>query len=190
MFRDQFAFDSARDSRNVQVTAGVDFKPRAVLSGQASVGYRELKPSAPESLPPFSGLVAAVGLSYRLLSTTRVDVTVDRDVRYSAELLQPYFVDNSFGVSVRRALGSSFDVLVHGERHRYEYQNYRAAAVPAAADLAERVDRTVSYSASVGYKVRQGVRLGVGVTSYNRSSPRDGRSYSGLRVGTDLTYGL
>jgi Putative beta-barrel porin 2 len=188
-FRDQFTFDSARDSRSVQVMPGVEFKPRAVISGEAFVGYRRLKPSKPESLPAFSGIVADVGLSYRLLSTTRIDFTVDRDVRYSAELLQPYYIDNSLGASIRRALGSDFDVLLHGEVHRYQYQNYQAG-VPAAAGLADRLDRTVSYSASVGYRVRRGVRLGIGVTSYDRVSPRAGRSYHGLRIGTDLTYGL
>ena len=189
LFRNDFPFDGNRGSDNVKILPGVEFNPRALVAGRAAVGYRRLTPASPTLLPAFAGLVADVGLSYRLLSATKLDVTFNRDLQYSLELLQPYFVDNSVGASVRRELGGNFDISVHGERHLYRYQNY-LPAVPGAAGLADRADQTLVYSGSLGYRIRRDVRFGVTLTSANRESPLPGRSFKGVRVGTDLHYGF
>ena len=189
VFHDEFPFDAARGSSNLRMMPGIEFNPRALISGQAYVGYRRLTPDNPSLMPAFAGVVANVGLSYRLLSATKVDVTFNRDLQYSLELLQPYFIDNSVGASIRRQLGGSFDVAVHGERHLYRYENY-LPAVPGAAELANRTDQTVLYWGSLGYWFRRDLRLGFTVTSSNRESPLPGRSYTGVRFGTDLTHGF
>ncbi|HVZ19429.1 MAG TPA: outer membrane beta-barrel protein [Vicinamibacterales bacterium] len=188
-FHDQFPFDAARGSSNTRVMPGIEFNPRALISGEAYFGYRRLLPDQPALMPAFEGLVARMGLSYQPLTLTKLSVTFDRDLQYSLETLQPYFVDDSIGASVQRGLGGGVDVLLHAERHLYQYRNY-SPAVPGAAALALRADHTLVYQGSIGYRVRRGVRLGFGLTSADRVSPLPGRSYSGVRVGTDLTYGF
>jgi len=150
------------------------------------VGYRSFAPLMPQVLPQFSGIVAELGLSYTLLGSTSFSVTYRRDLTYSYSELQPFFIDNSLGASVRRALGSRFDVLVAGDRHRYDYQNLQAPALDALA----RVDTYWSYSSSLGYRVGRDGRIGFGVAYAQRKSAIDSRAYDNLRVVSNVSYGF
>jgi hypothetical protein len=194
---DAFAFSPARDSKSFRVMPGVEFKPRALIKGSAYVGYRQFTPKATDTLPKFSGLVAQLGLSYTLLGSTSFGVSYARDLTYSYEELQPFFINNSVGASIRRALGRRFDVLVSADRHEYVYEDLLTA--PAAGDgitiaaetpAGRRVDTTWNYSGSVGYRIGRG-RVGFGFSYWQRESPsRTFRGYDNLRFGTTVTYGF
>jgi len=196
---DSFEFSPARDSKSFRVMPGIEFKPRALISGSAYVGYREFTPQNDGALPKFSGLVAQLGLSYTLLGSTTFGVTYSRDLTYSYEVLQPFFIDNAVGASVRRALGRRFDVIVSADRFEYAYENLAVeapatgdplAVTPVKAPLEQRVDKTWNYAASLGYRIGNG-RVGFGVAYWERdSNQRVFRSYDNLRFGTTVTYGF
>jgi hypothetical protein len=190
VFRDRFEYSPVRDSRSYRVMPGVEFRPQALLNGSAYVGYRKFTPEHHEVLPDFAGLVADLGLSYTLLGATTFGTTYRRDLTYSYEELQPFFIDNTVGASVRRALGARFDLMGGIDRHRYDYQRTLTAetAVPNAP---QQVDTTWSYSASVGYRLRPETRLGFGVSYWQRdSTTRRFREYDNLRVGITMTGGF
>lgn len=184
--RDRFALSPERDSDSFHVMPGVEFAPKALLKGTAYVGYRQFTPVAPSDLPAFSGLVADLGLSYTLLGATSFGVRYRRDLTYSYSELQPFFIDNSVGVSVRRALGGRFDTLLSADRHEYDYR--QAAGLEAA--LPPRVDTTWSYGASVGYRVGRDGRLAFGVAYMERESIYPSRAYDNVRFGTTFSYGF
>lgn len=187
--QDRFPFSASRDSDSFRVMPGVEFKARALINGSAYVGYRKFTPQVPAALPEFSGLVANLGLSYTLLGSTTIGVSARRDLTYSYEALEPFFVDNSTGVSVRRALGRRFDVLVSGDRHRYNYRDLLTQ--PASGLVVERIDTTWNYSGSIGYRVRRDGRVGFGVSYFDRqSTTRNFRAYNGLRAGSVLSFGF
>lgn len=192
---DVFPFSPARDSKSFRVMPGVEFKPRALIKGSAYVGYRQFTPKATETLPKFSGLVAQLGLSYTLLGSTSFGVSYARDLTYSYEELQPFFINNSVGASIRRALGRRFDVLVSADRHRYVYEDLLTApaegvTIAAVTPAARRIDTTWNYSGSVGYRIGRG-RVGFGCSYWQRESPsRAFRGYDNLRFGTTVTYGF
>jgi hypothetical protein len=196
---DLFEFSPARDSKSFRVMPGIEFKPRALISGSAYVGYREFTPKTDGALPKFSGLVAQLGLSYTLLGSTTFGVTYSRDLTYSYEVLQPFFINNAVGASIRRALGRRFDVLVSADRFEYAYENLLIAppvtddplaVVPAKAAAERRVDTTWNYAGSVGYRIGNG-RIGFGVAYWERDShQRAFRSFDNLRFGTTVTYGF
>src|SRR5207237_3925236 len=163
---DTFTYSPLRDSRSFRVMPGVEFKPHALVSGIARVGYRRFAPDNPGVLPEFSGLVADLGLSYTLLGSTTFGVSYHRDLTYSYETANPFFVDNSIGASIRRALGGRFDTIVSADRHTYDYA--RLLTLPAT--LAERTDTTWVYGANVGYRIRRDARIGFGATYYQRDS--------------------
>ena len=100
MRNDRFTFSPARNNDSWKVVPGVQFAPRAIVSGNAEVGYRSLR-GIDASLPDFSGPVAAVNLSYKLLGSTTIGVTASREVEFSFELVEPYFVVDGYGASVR-----------------------------------------------------------------------------------------
>ena len=151
--------------------------------------------STPHVLPDFRGLVAQLGLSYTLLGATTFGVSYNRDLTYSYDELQPFFVDDSVGASVRRALGRRFDALVSADRHAYEYKDMLESKTATVGDTprvdAPRVDTTWNYSASLGYRVGREGRVAVGVSYWHRdSTTRIFRAYDNLRVGTTMTFGF
>jgi hypothetical protein len=187
--RDRFTYSPTRDSRSYAVLPGVDFKPQALVSGSAYVGYRRFTPDVPSVLPEFRGLIARLSLSYTLLGATTFGVGYNRDLTYSYLELQPFFVDSSVGLSVRRAIGSRFDLLVSTDRHEYGYHDAIGDGRPAAT--APRVDVTWNHAASIGYRLRRNGRVAFGVSYWQRDSPTEPlRDYDNLRFGSTITYGF
>ena len=184
---DVFEYSPLRNSQSYRVMPGVEFKPRALVSGTAWVGYRSFTPVHPESLPQFSGLVADLGLSYTLLGSTTFGVSYRRDLTYSYELNYPFFVDNSVGASIRRALGGRFDAIVSADRHIYGYEQVLTLA-PLPVD---RIDTTWVYGANLGYRMRRDMRIGFGARYYVRDSTTASFvQYDGLRFGATVNYGF
>jgi hypothetical protein len=185
--RDRFSFSPGRDSDSYRIMPGVEFNARALIRGRAYAGYRSFTPRQADVLPAFSGLAADLGLSYTLLGATSFGVSFRRDLTYSYEETQPFFVDSSPGVSVRRALGRRFDVILAVDRHRYEYRDL----LTAGAALEPRIDTTWNYSGSLGYRFGQGGRIGFGASYWTRDSTTvKFREYDNLRIGTTATYGF
>jgi hypothetical protein len=178
-----------RDAESYRVMPGVEFKPRALINGSAYVGYRKFTPADPAALPKFEGLVAQLGMSYTLLGATTFGVSSSRDLTYSYDELQPFFIDNSVGASVRRALGRRFDVLVSADRHAYEYEDLLTSAPPA--DGAPRRDVTWNYQGSFGYLLGHSGRAGIGASYWQRdSTTRAFRDYNNLRFGGTVSVGF
>jgi hypothetical protein len=186
VLEDRFEFSPSRNADSYRVMPGVEFAPQALIKGTAYVGYRKFTPLFSDILPEFSGVVGELGLSYTLLGSTVIGASYRRDLAYSYSALQPFFVDDAVGVSIRRALGSRFDVLLSGDRHRYDYET----VLTAGPELAPRRDLTWAYSASVGYRLGRDGRIGFGVSHVERQSTSPGREYSNLRFGTTFGYGF
>ena len=184
---DRFPLSPVRNTDSFRVMPGVEFKPRALISGSAWVGYRNFTPRN-SLLPAQSGLVSQLALSYTLLGATTFGVSYDRDFQFAFEPARPYFVDNGVGIFVRRAIAGKFDVLANAARHRYTYQ---AFALPEAEPLRDRIDTTDNYGVNLGYRAKRQTRIGLGVSYWTRVSPVEtSREYEGLRIGTTVTYGF
>jgi hypothetical protein len=192
-FTDEFPLSPRRDTDSIRVMPGVEFKPRALVSGSAFVGFRQFTPKDAAAFPEFAGLVANLGLSYTMLGATTFGVSYARDVSYSFEPLQPYFVSNGVGASVRQALGRKFDVLVSADRAVYAYRDLQVG-LPVPGDGAgpdAREDTTRVYAASLGYRPGRQTRIGFGGSYWQReSTTRTFRDYEGFRAGTTVTYGF
>lgn len=183
---DTFAYSPLRNSSSYRVMPGVEFKPRALVSGTAWVGYRQFTPDHLQELPEFSGLVADLGLSYTLLGSTTFGLSYHRDLTYSYEEENPFFVDNSVGASLRRALGGRLDAILSVDRHDYAYERLLTLPVQAV----HRADTTWIYGANIGYRVKRQARIGFGVSYYKRDSTTVRFvQYNGLRFGATMNYG-
>jgi len=183
---DRFTLSPSRNSDSYRVLPGVEFAPQALLKGSAYLGYRKFTPVVQETLRPFSGMVGELGLSYTLLGATALGLNFRRDLTYSYSEIQPFFVDTSIGASVRRALGSRFDVVGSADRHLYDYRSFLTAGL----DDVGRVDTTWYYAASVGYRVGRDGRVGFGAAYIQRDSTIAWRAYDNLRFGSTFSYGL
>jgi hypothetical protein len=189
---ERFRYAPLRDADVVSVMPGVEIKPMALIAGHASVGYKKFR-TLSRSLADFEGVVASARLSYRFLGSTVFAVSADRDLSYSYRPLEPYYVVDGYGVSVRRQIVARLDVIAGTHWHRGTYRDLRVAGEDAAATppAFTRVEVTRTHSGSIGYRLGPDTRLGVGVDYWRRkSNALAQRDYSGLRFGTSLNYGF
>jgi hypothetical protein len=186
--RDRFELSPLRDADSVTVLPGVELKPLALISGSAHVGIRRFEPTS-LSLERFTGVVAAASLSYVLRGATKVTFTAERDLTYSYERLQPYYIVDGYGLTVRRQIVGPLDVTGGVQRHEY---GYRDLVLPGeiVTDL-DRVDVTRTWFGSVGYRLGGAMRAGFGTVYRSRgSSSTRSYGYSGYRFITTLDYEL
>jgi hypothetical protein len=161
-----------------------------LIAGSGYLGVRRLTPVHDE-LPGFQGLVGSGRLRFRLPAATTVEFTGDRDLSYSYEPLQPYYIVDGYGVTVRRQIVRRFDASASVQRQLYSYRDLLGADLTSASSRQERQDTTQVYSVSVGYSLNRESRVGIGVSKLSRNSNAARFAmYDGIRFGTTVTYGF
>jgi hypothetical protein len=181
--KDQFKISPLRDSKSTIFGATVSFDPFALVKGSATIGFRKFVPQD-SALPPYQGSTAAVDLAYSVYGTTRFTVKVGRDIQYSYDVNQPFYLQTGVDFSVAQQLFGPVDVVGRVGTQRLDYRD-RAGAVIAVRD---RNDQIHSFGGGVGYHFGKELRLGVNVDSVRRISDVESRPYEGLKYGTALTY--
>jgi hypothetical protein len=192
--QERFEFSSIRDSDGFRVVPGVEFAATALVTGSARVGFRRLTMKT-AGMPDYTGPVAAVDLGYTLLGITRFSVQVQRDVEYSYDPAQPYYLLTGVTGSVAQAVGGPWSIEARAGIQRLAYQMVGQSGIGGSGStdlqgLAGRVDIVRFYGGGIGYKLGPSTRLGVNVDYYTRRSAVVLQQYRGLRVGTSVTYGF
>jgi hypothetical protein len=127
-------------------------------------------------------------LEYGIGDSTRFAFAADRDVNYSYEPLQPYFVIQGFNLSAERRLFGRIDLTLGALRHEYLY---RDLATTVAAASPGRVDVVRTWSGSIGYRFARTARLGFGAALRSRESNSAlHRNYEGIRFSATTEYGF
>jgi hypothetical protein len=181
--QDRFEFSPLRDSDSTAFTVGVKLDQAALIKGAATVGYRDFKP-LDGSLAGFKGTTAAADLSYVLLGITKFAVNGTRDIQYSYDINQPYYLQTGINLEITQQVAGPLDVVARAGAARLVYQD-RAGAVVAVSN---RVDHVETYGGGLGYHVGRDTRVGINIDQYERLSPVIGRQYKGLRYGVAVTY--
>lgn len=183
--QDRFSYSPIKDSNGLRVMPGFEFAPVALISGKVYVGYRRFDAVDP-TVPDYSGLVADVAASYRLRAT-RFDVTFARDITYSYEDAEPYYVLSNVGFQVLQKITHHWDVLALVSR---QWLSYREVLLNPGVS-ADRVDQSYGVGGGIGYELSDDVRVGVNIIYFGRTSNTVNFSeYNGLRVGAAFSYGL
>jgi hypothetical protein len=181
--QDRFLFSTLRDSDTRRVEAGLEFDQYALLSGTVRVGYRDFDPAATD-LAGYSGVTASVNITYVALESTRFGFQAMRDVEYSYDETQPYYLQSGFTASVAQRIYGPVDVEARLGNQRLSYR--------VRGDLdstGDRIDRVRIYGGGVGYRIGRDLRIGFNVDHHERTSDLADRAYDGLRYGAVLTYG-
>jgi hypothetical protein len=182
--RSTFQFSPDRNSSGYRVTAGAEFLATALIAGSARVGFRQFTPANP-AIPGYTGLTGDADLSYTLLGATRFTGRWKRDLTYSYQQAQPYYIMNGVGGSIRRQLAGRFDVIVGADRDVSSYRNLSSAPASVA-----RVDINTAYTADLGMRINRLSRVGFAVSQTDRrSNAQSSRDYTRRRMGLSFTYG-
>jgi hypothetical protein len=179
--RDRFDAAPERDADTLRVIPALQFDPLSLIRGSVAVGYRRFRPLGPE-LPDYSGLVVQAGIGYTLMGRTKFDVDVTRDVQYSFEDLEPYYLSTGGRVTMTHQLVGALDVQALAGR---QTMAYRRRLVPGEA----RRDQAETFGGGVGYRLRETMRLGFNWELNRRLSALDARRYVRRRLYASLTYG-
>jgi len=180
---DRFEFSPLRDSDSTSASLGVTFD--SIIKGRASFGYRDLQPLS-LSLPPYQGTTAAADLSYVAFGTTRLGVQATREIQYSFETIQPYYLLTGVTGSVMRRIARPVDVVGRAGVQNLNYRDSIGIVVAAR----NRIDTVHTYGGGIGYHLGKDVRVGFNVDYARRASPVLTREYHGFLIGTSVTYGL
>jgi O-antigen ligase len=180
---DRFDYMPDRDSESWRVESGVDLSRFALIAGRGRIGYRRFVGTG-GGLQAYSGVIASVEASSTLRRRTRVEISSQRDVNYSWDLLYPYFVLTGNTVTVTPQLTRTWDVQGRAGLLRLAYR-------PAAGSvgLPNRLDRFELLGTGFGYRLGRDMRLGFDVDRERRTSPIQQRTFLGYRSGVSITYG-
>jgi hypothetical protein len=182
---DRFEFASQRNSTSTAFGTTITLDPFALIKGSAAFGFRNFRPESPD-VPDYSGGTMALDLTYTLLGMTRFVVRALRDIDYSYDLAQPYYVQTGVDGSVAQQILGPVDAVFRVVEQRLAYRNRAGFQVQAA----DRTDAVHSIGVGVGYHFGRETRLGFNVDKVRRVSDLEFRSYEGLKYGTSLTYGF
>jgi hypothetical protein len=183
---DRFDFSQLRNSNSVTVVSGLELKPSALISGRGTIGFRRFD-AIDSQVPDYAGLVAQLDAKYIFREATQFTFVADRNVEYSVEFVQPYYVVTGGTVSLMQMVGGRWFTAARIGQSRLAYRDVVAADI-AAASLG-RTDRVTTYGVGAGRFLGQDLRVGVDVDHVRRTSVVALREYEGFRVGGSISYG-
>jgi putative beta-barrel porin BBP2 len=179
--RDRFDSAPERNANTVRITPSLQFDPTALVRGTVLVGYRHFEPLDP-ALPDYSGVIVQALAGYTLLERTKFDVDLSRDVQYSYEDLEPYYLLTGGRLTVTHQLVGPFDLQAFAGRQSLGYRT-------ALSGGDNRTDRVDTFGAGAGYRFHGQYRLGFTWEHNRRRSDLPDRRYQRDRLFASLTYG-
>jgi hypothetical protein len=180
-----FPLSPDRDRYSFTTAVGAAFKPRALVSGVASVGFQRATLLKNQGLD-YSGVYANLGLRHKPKEGTELGVGFLREQSSSFEPDHPYAIANSTGASLRQHLFKNVDLYLEAIREARSY-----AQSPLLHDSRwAGTDVGYRYNATIGVTGMAQTRLDLNVQYIKRSSERTtGRVFDGLRVGANFSVG-
>jgi hypothetical protein len=181
--RDRFQHSPEKDADSLRIAPVVEFENGGAITGQAHVGYRAFRPLSP-ALADYSGLTGSAALRYTFLESTRVSFDAGRDVRYSYEPLQPYYLESGLRLKVTQQIAGPFELIGMAERWQLRYQRL------GGADFDGRHEDIRTIGAGLGLLVNPEMEVAVTIDRTERtSSEPSGHNYDRHRVLASVTYG-
>ena len=182
---DRFEFSPLRNSVSTNISGNVTLDKFALIRGGATIGYTDFHPEV-AGLADYQGLTGAVNLSYTMMGSTRFGFEFNRDVQYSYEVNQPYYLQTRFAGSVAQHIFGPLDVIARGSLATLAYRDRATAAVT----VSNRVDDLNAFGGGIGYHLGRDMRLGFDIDQSYRWSDVSTRQYNNLRFGSSVTYGF
>ncbi len=183
--QDRFEFSPLRNSDSTSVMGGVDFAASALISGSASFGYRNFDPTSAD-LAGYQGPTALINLAYVAHGWARLGLEAVRDIRFSYQAAEPYYVLSCITGTFSQHIFGPFDGIGRVGHSQLAYRGRTGATVPGR----DRVDIVYTFGGGIAYRVGREMRIGFNVDNQQRTSALQDRRYNGLRYGTSVTYGF
>lgn len=179
--QDRFPRTPERNADTLRILPTFQFDPTSLVRGTLAIGYRRFRPLSPD-IPDYSGVLVQTTVGYTLLGRTKFDLNLIRDVQYSFEEQQPYYLTTGGRATITHQIFGAVDVQAVGGRQSMAYR-----AVGGAGQT--RTDRSDVIGAGAGYHIRDTTRLGINWELVRRTSALDDRRFTSRRLFASITYG-
>lgn len=171
---DRFEAVPLRDSESKIGTAMFRIAPDAVVTGTIQVSYRD-QTFADPGLKPYRGVVGLAAITYPFMEIGRFSLALSRNVEYSFDAGEAYYLEHSATLSYTHRLFGEVDAQVRGGRSWFDYDARETE--PAHEDKLDTV------GGSVGYNLRNRTRVALNYELARRRSPQFAvRNYERRRV--------
>jgi hypothetical protein len=181
--QDRFERSSLRDADSLRIGPSVDFDSSAAITGHLKTDYRSFTPLSPV-VSSYRGVTAFADLRY--LFRDRVDVKFDanRDVEYSYDPLQPYFLEVGGRLTITQRVVGPFGVLAIGERRDIQHQQINGTSFNG------RRESTAALGAGLVIQKSKQLRFELVYERTSRTSSEPGwREYERQRLFASAIYG-
>ena len=108
-----FDSENSRTADSIRGLARLQMDPDARLSGEIVAGYRQFKTRRAD-VPDYTGLVTSANVTYTMLDRAQVEASVVRNVTYSFEPEQPYYVLTGGTLSITTRLVGPVELTARG----------------------------------------------------------------------------
>jgi hypothetical protein len=177
--KDTFDFAAGRDSRAQGGDVEVSFGPEAVIRGRLGVGFRRQESDDP-TVSTFQGITARGGITTVLVWHAILGVDYVRDVQYSFDRNEGYYLENGVNLVYTQRIGGPFDVQGRISRQGLDY---------TATDIGTgRTDVQWTYHGGIGYSLESGSRFGISYEFADRESALTDRQFSRRRLFGSFSY--
>jgi hypothetical protein len=177
----RFPLDPTRDTNETTTSVGLRFSPRAVISGDAAIGYTRAAPLSPLA-PPFAGITPRAGLTYKVHDILSLGVGAERGLENSFYGDRPYYVYTLYEGSATLAILGRFDIGGNLQYATLDYRYFLNATTPSESPDVVRME-----TVTAGAPIRKGMHAGVFVQRWRRISNE--RPYESVRIGLEMTVG-
>jgi hypothetical protein len=182
--QDRFERSPLRDADSLRIGPSVDFDSSAEITGHIKVDYRSFRPLNP-TVAGYRGITAFADLRYTFRDLIEVKVDANRDVDYSYDPLEPYYLEMGGRLTVTQRVIGPFGVIFIGERWNIHHQQ-----VFVASSFDGRLDTTTAVGAGIAIQKSKQVRFELVYQRTSRRSSAPGwREYERQQIFASAIYG-
>ena len=182
--RDRFEVAPLRNADSFRVGPEIALDTGAALTGNIKGGFRSFKPSYP-GVPGYNGLVGTARLHYALPDIVKLDLEANRDLSYSYDPVQPYYMESGARLTASQRVTGPLEAI--GIVERREIRNQRVGGL--AFDGRREV--ITSIGGGFAIQIQNQMRFTFTYERAKRTSTEPvGRNYERTRVVGSISYGL
>jgi hypothetical protein len=182
--QDRFQRSPLRDADSLRIGPSVDFDSSAAITGHLRADYRSFSPLS-STVAGYRGLTAFADIRYLFRDRIEVKVDANRDVDYSYDPIEPYYLEVGGRLTVTQRVIGPFGVIGIAERWNVHHQQ-----VFGGPEFDGRLDTTTSAGAGLAIQKSKQVRFELVYQRTSRRSSAPGwREYERQQIFASAIYG-
>lgn len=183
----EFKASHIRDLARYTVGPTLEFSPEAAIRGRVVTAFEFFRPQDPK-LDARMGVAYQALVNWSLFGRTTFDLGTGRNISYSYQDTEPYYLLNSVRLLVTQPLAGWFE-LYGGYDWQHMAYRWRLNA-DATSGESDRVDTLTAASGGVGMRLGQAFHVKIGMEKTRRRSIEDPlQNFKRTRILTTVTVG-